>query len=364
MQRSCAVRVALLHLRNSRHRVCNRVWESWNRIWTSADRFLIDQGDLELSPVSDRNRFRHLVRNQQLSRPYDLVLSTSPDLAAGVPWLQANLHLSYVPSVAAFENALPENSAPEHWRLTNHLPQGSRWRHAAIAPQPTLPVDHWIVGSGTIRDLCGLPQDESNTILYPPLNLQAFRPEFCRRESLYALPCETRLPKNLPLVIEAAQRMNRRLVVLAHGRNLQRLPYSPDFSILPCLTDEDAAKCYARCEAVIFPDFLEFDLSLVEAQVCGAPIVALDAGAAQEMLIDSEVAGVGTGVFFPDQTADSLVSALRELERRPQHYSTSLAWSTATAHAHPQFERRMRQLVQVLVDSPKTTTPGIHRRAA
>ncbi|MFO1023373.1 MAG: glycosyltransferase [Planctomycetales bacterium] len=358
------MRVALLHLRNCRQRICNRVWESWNRIWPAADRFLIDQSDLEYLPFTARHRFQQSFPRTLSSSPYDLVLSTVPDLAAGVPWLRGNLHLSYVSSVAAFENALPENSHPHSRGLTNHLPHVSRWRHATLPPHTTLPVDHWILGSGTIRDLCGLPQDESNTVLYPPLNLQAFRPDFCRRESLYVLPCETRLPKNLPIAIEAARRMKRRLVVLAHGRNLQRLPHSPDFTIVPCLTDQDAANCYASCEAVIFPDVMEVDLSLIEAQVCGTPIVALDAGAAQEMLIDSEVAGVGTGVFFSEPTTDSLISALQELERRPQHYSTSLAWSTATAHAHPQFERRMRQLVQVLVDSAHTATPDFHRRAA
>lgn len=51
-----------------------------------------------------------------------------------------------------------------------------------------------------------------------------------------------------------------------------------------------------------------FGLVTVEAMACGIPVVAFDAGAASELIVDGE-----TGLLVPDQDADAFASAIGEL---------------------------------------------------
>jgi glycosyltransferase involved in cell wall biosynthesis len=57
------------------------------------------------------------------------------------------------------------------------------------------------------------------------------------------------------------------------------------------------------------PQEEDFGIAPLEAQACGRPVVAFHSGGALETVIDGE-----TGVFFAEQTADSLVEAVERFQ--------------------------------------------------
>ena len=97
--------------------------------------------------------------------------------------------------------------------------------------------------------------------------------------------------------------------------------------------------------AFIFPGEEDFGITPLEATACGTPTVAYAAGGALETVRE----GV-TGVFFPEQTVDSLARAVAACEGRswdadamrthalgfsPERFREQFAASVAAALAAP-----------------------------
>jgi glycosyltransferase involved in cell wall biosynthesis len=66
---------------------------------------------------------------------------------------------------------------------------------------------------------------------------------------------------------------------------------------------------YSNAKAFIFPQIEDFGLVAAEAQACGVPVIAYNAGGAKEIVENNK-----TGVFFEVQETDSLISAIRSFE--------------------------------------------------
>jgi glycosyltransferase involved in cell wall biosynthesis len=62
-------------------------------------------------------------------------------------------------------------------------------------------------------------------------------------------------------------------------------------------------------KAFLFPNEEDFGISAAEALAAGMPIIAYKKGGALDIVQDGE-----TGVFFEEQTAASLVEAMRRFE--------------------------------------------------
>ena len=65
-----------------------------------------------------------------------------------------------------------------------------------------------------------------------------------------------------------------------------------------------------QTRAFIFAAEEDFGIALVEAQACGTPVIAFEGGGALETMIDGY-----TGMYFTEQTAASLIEAVRKFER-------------------------------------------------
>ena len=85
-------------------------------------------------------------------------------------------------------------------------------------------------------------------------------------------------------------------------------------------TREEMRTAYAGARALLFPGLEDFGIVPVEAQATGTPVIAYGAGGALET-----VAGGDTGIFFAEQTVESLCNAIEEFEGR--------AWSAERCRA-------------------------------
>lgn len=72
--------------------------------------------------------------------------------------------------------------------------------------------------------------------------------------------------------------------------------------------DNMVAQILAGCQALIVPGIEDFGLASLEAQALGKPIIAFKAGGALETVIPNK-----TGVFFEEQTEESLYNAILRL---------------------------------------------------
>jgi glycosyltransferase involved in cell wall biosynthesis len=83
--------------------------------------------------------------------------------------------------------------------------------------------------------------------------------------------------------------------------NIQFLGYQPDRMVAELLGKARRFVCVTE---------EDFGIAIVEAQAAGCPVIAYGKGGALETVID-EV----TGVFFSEQSPESLIEALQKFER-------------------------------------------------
>ena len=103
----------------------------------------------------------------------------------------------------------------------------------------------------------------------------------------------------------------RRLRALA-GPTVTFLGWQPDVVIRDHLR---------RCRALLFPGEEDFGIVPVEAQACGAPVVAFGRGGAAETIIPPGGRADPTGFLFREQSADGLADALDWFEANAAEFS-------------------------------------------
>jgi glycosyltransferase involved in cell wall biosynthesis len=113
--------------------------------------------------------------------------------------------------------------------------------------------------------------------------------------------------KRVDLAIEAANKAGHDLVVVGGGsqrKHLEKLA-GPTVRFAGRVSNAELMAWYARARLVLFPQVEDFGLVAVEAQACGAPVVARRDGGAVETVVE----GV-TGRFFGEATVEALLEAI------------------------------------------------------
>ena len=101
------------------------------------------------------------------------------------------------------------------------------------------------------------------------------------------------------------------LIVGGEGRDRAALEdiAGPTIRFVGRVGDDELGDLLAHCRAFIFPGYEDFGITPVEAQAAGRPVIAYAAGGALDTVIDGE-----TGIFFREQTSESLADAIRRLD--------------------------------------------------
>ena len=125
--------------------------------------------------------------------------------------------------------------------------------------------------------------------------------------------------KRMPLIAEAFAGMpERQLVMIGAGPDLDRVKriarIAPNIHVLGYVPREVLSDHMARAKAFVFAAQEDFGIAPVEAQACGTPVIAYGAGGVLESVRTAEDHEQATGVFFSEQTADSLRRAVEAFE--------------------------------------------------
>jgi glycosyltransferase involved in cell wall biosynthesis len=149
--------------------------------------------------------------------------------------------------------------------------------------------------------------------VHPPVATDFFTPDG-RASSSEFLVVSALVPyKRIDVAIESCRRLRVPLTVVGTGPERERLEAAagPDVRFLGWQSDDQIRALYRRSAAVILPGVEDFGIVPIEAQACGCPVVALDAGGARETVVD----GV-TGVLVPESTPEAFADALASMGRR------------------------------------------------
>ena len=149
--------------------------------------------------------------------------------------------------------------------------------------------------------------------------------------------------KRIDLAIEACNRMGRRLVVIGDGPQRQQLARLAGPQVLAgrLAHDEEIRHHLRRARALLFPGNEDFGIVPLEAHACGTPVIAFGQGGATETVLPASASQSGTGLWFAEQTVESLCHAICELESHPGWFDPDLARQQAERFSLERFEREI-----------------------
>lgn len=145
-------------------------------------------------------------------------------------------------------------------------------------------------------------------VVYPPVDTDYFQPDGSPR-GRHALIVSALVPyKRIDVAIAACRAAGAPLRIAGDGPELSRLRAAAGASVtfLGRVPDDVIRQEYRSAGAVLLPGVEDFGIVPLEAQACGAPVVALAEGGALETVVDGS-----TGILVPDSSAEGFAEGIR-----------------------------------------------------
>jgi len=179
-------------------------------------------------------------------------------------------------------------------------------------------IDRIVANSAHVRDRIRTCWNRDAAVVHPPVDVERF--SFASARDDYHVIAGALVPyKRVDLAVRAFNQLGRRLLVIGCGPEYARLRALAGASIefTGSVGDTEMARLISGANALIMPMVEDFGIVAVEAQAAGTPVIALGEGGARETVIGwrpDEPAGA-TGVFFQEQTPESVVGAVLLADR-------------------------------------------------
>jgi glycosyltransferase involved in cell wall biosynthesis len=255
---------------------------------------------------------------------YDLIITSDSGPMKGVLTDPHSTHICYCHSPMRYlwdgYTAYHRSMSPlaqSVFGITSHYVRN--WDYSAAQR-----VDHFIANSHYVAARIGKYYRRKSTVIHPPIDTS--NGYLANKHGDYYLAVGRLVPyKRTDILIDACRKLGRKLVIVGEGPERKKLEkYSPkEVEFLGGLNDSELGTAYAHCRALLFAADEDFGMVPLEAQSYGRPVIAFGKGGSLETVrgifdpnhgqIANEDTAV-TGLFFREQTADSLAEAILSFE--------------------------------------------------
>lgn len=241
---------------------------------------------------------------------YDLIISSSTCCAKGVLTRADAVHICYCATPMRyawdFYFKYMENSGKIKKMLIHLFMKNIRIWDVISANR----VDKFVANSKNVANRIRKHYRRDSHVIYPFADTEFYTPG--GEDKDYFLVVSRLVEyKRVDIAVKAFSELNLPLVVVGEGRELENLKKIAGSSIkfAGWCTNEEIRDYYRGCRAFIFPGEEDFGITPVEAQCCGRPVIAYGKGGALETVKNNE-----TGIFFDEQSTDSLKAAVKQFE--------------------------------------------------
>lgn len=275
---------------------------------------------------------------------YDVVISATAAEAKGVITRPQTLHIGYIYTPVRY-----------YWsKYHQYLREpGFGWLDPLvrlIAPPIISKMRQWdyvaaqrpevMVGISTaVAERINKYYQRPAKVLFPPVDIERFKLEDKLRQGFVTVARLTAY-KKIDLAVKACKELDLPLTVIGNGpelKNLQDLAGAKT-TFITTASDEVVSSKLAESEAFLFPGEEDFGITILEAQACGTPVIAYAAGGALDTVVEGK-----TGLFFQEQTVNSLISAIKKLSQ--VKFDPVALRAHAAKFSAPAFSQQFRALV-------------------
>lgn len=281
---------------------------------------------------------------------YDIVISSESGPAKGVIVRPDAVHISYTHSPMRYiwdqYHVYSRNAGFLKRVMMFLLGNGLRQWDVTSAAR----VDCFVANSQTVANRISKYWRRDSQVIFPPVDTERFSAEQ-KRQDFYLYVGEFVRYKRADLAVEACTKLGRRLIVVGGGeeeKHLRKIA-GPTIEFVGKVPDSILTEYYEKCKALVFPAEEDFGIVPVEAMAAGASVIAYGRGGASETVVNGE-----TGVFFAEQSVESLTEAIEHFEANQADYSAKQNFDRAQKFKKSIFKRRFGRVVNHLVEGKYT----------
>ncbi len=277
---------------------------------------------------------------------YDVVISSSHAVAKGVITNSNQVHICYCHTPIRYAWDLYHKYLEE-----TGLSRGVRgfiakiilhyirvWDYTTVNR-----VDYFVANSKYVARRIRKIYRRESTVIYPPVDVSKF--EVYTRKGDFYLTVSRLVPyKKIDLIVEAFAKMpDKKLIVIGDGPELGKIrkKAGKNVEILGYQPFEVLREYMRSAKAFIFAAEEDFGIVPVEAQACGTPVIAYRRGGVTESVIDGK-----TGIFFKEQTVDSLVEAIKTFEKLEDKFDPLEIRKNAERFSKDKFKTEFKRFVE------------------
>ena len=343
------MKVAIVHYWLVGMRGGEKVLECLCELYPEADIFSLVVDRDKLSPILLRHKIttsflqkiggRHFYQKMLPLMPqalesfdlsgYDLILSSEAGPAKGIIPPPDAVHICYCHSPMRYIwDLYPQYYQKSGWLARLAMRLTSSWLRAWDVTTAAR-VDHFIANSAFVARRIEKFYRREAAVIHPPVDVSRFAPAEAP-DDYYLCAGQITPYKRIDIAIEACTRMNKRLIIIGSGASheMKRLA-GPTITFLDKVDDEAMARYFRNCRALLFPGVEDFGIVPLEVMASGRPVLAYRRGGAVETVVENL-----TGMFFNEQTAESLIDVIHRFEAEFETFDP------ATIHRHAQGWRR------------------------
>jgi len=276
---------------------------------------------------------------------YDLVISSEAGPAKGVVANPNAYHLCYCHSPMRYLWDMYH----EYFRGTNPV---ARFFMKRLIPGLRLwditsanLVDRFVTNSHYVAKRIRRVYNREAEVVYGPAPIEQYLTVERKPSDYYLFFGQITGYKRADIAIEACVKSGRKLVVAGAGakkRDIKRAEKTGLVRFTGRVSDDEAARLFSEAKALLYPGIEDLGLVPVEAQAAGCPVIAFREGGASDTVKE----GV-TGVFFDEQTPESLIAAMEYFERNEVTFnSRELFIEHVQQFSKTAFIDRMRKVLE------------------
>jgi len=204
-------------------------------------------------------------------------------------------------------------------------------------------VNEFVAISDYIAERIKRNYSRDSVVIYPPVDVEKFA--LAEKKEDFYLTASRMVPyKRIPLIVKAFSAMpEKKLVVIGDGPEFGKAKAAAGGNVeFLGYRDDGVMKDYMqRAKAFVFAAEEDFGIAPVEAQACGTPVIAYGKGGAKETIVEDK-----TGLFFNEQTPESLIEAVNRFESTPGAFVPSEIRRNAERFSIERFKREFKEFVE------------------
>ena len=288
-------------------------------------------------------------------REYDLIISSNHAVSKGVLTTNEQLHITYCHSPIRYAWDLHHQYLAEEGLgfnikgiLARYFLHRLRMWDFLSSSRP----DFFLSNSNFIAKRIYKVYGKSATTIYPPIEIDDFTLKV--NKSDYYITCSRMVPyKKMDLIIEAFSKMpDKKLVVIGDGPDFEKIKLlaSANIEFKGYVPFRDLIGYLQKARAFVFAAIEDFGMLPVEAQACGTPVIAYGKGGSLETVVDGK-----TGIFFYEQTVDSLIDGVHRFEAIEKSIDPLVLRAHAESFGKEHFKAQFKAFVEQKMRSREKT---------